>query len=202
MFGYPLTCGWQFQLYSSEGCNRPKHFALPQSQMIGNQSKLRGRNQLSRQSYQGSKFVCVSRVPDSRALLKAHLNGKWAKQRSTVRGPVPTRAVGSYLSMPILKDSVSSYFTTAIEHGILGATMRGSLRLGLIFMIVGWLLNRERLPESTGQVLSKVAFNLCIPAMLFTRVAQVLVAQNDLMLLWIPVSAIIQVLNQLGYCVL
>lgn len=89
--------------------------------------------------------------------------------------------------------TINSYITTSIEHGILGATTRASLKLGIICAIVGWLFKMKRLPSDTSNVLSKVAFNLCIPAALFINVAQILTAQKDMVLFWIPVAAIFQV---------
>lgn len=88
---------------------------------------------------------------------------------------------------------ISRYMTTAVDHGILTATTKASLKLGLICAIVGWLFKTNRLPHDTSQVLSKVAFNLCIPAALFINVAKILTQQKDLVLLWIPVAAVIQV---------
>lgn len=202
MWGYPCTSSQQSQLHSSRGCICPARFPAPGSHMIGHKSTLRSGNQLPGRTNEESKFICMSSVLGGCIQLNVSPKGNWIRHKSRERGPTPTRAAGSLLSAPIFKESISSYFTTAIDHGILGATMRSSLRLALIFAVVGWLLNMDRLPESTGQVLSKVAFNLCIPAMLFTKVARVLTAQNDMMLLWIPVAAAIQVFNKLGavYC--
>ncbi|GMH35255.1 hypothetical protein BSKO_03123 [Bryopsis sp. KO-2023] len=89
--------------------------------------------------------------------------------------------------------ALPAQFGAVISRGILMASVKASIKLGLICLAVGWLLKKQLLPEDTAPVLSKVAFNLCIPCMLFTKIAETLAVTQNVMLLWIPLAAGIQV---------
>ncbi|EFN50869.1 hypothetical protein CHLNCDRAFT_59420 [Chlorella variabilis] len=71
--------------------------------------------------------------------------------------------------VPDLAASAGSSLAAAIDLGVLGATINASAKLFLICAAVGWLLRSGRIPNSTSTVLSKVSFEILIPAMLFTK---------------------------------
>ncbi|GMH43819.1 hypothetical protein BSKO_11753 [Bryopsis sp. KO-2023] len=89
-------------------------------------------------------------------------------------------------------------FSAIISRGILAASLKASIKLGLICLVLGWLYKRKMLPEETAPVLSKVAFNLCIPCMLFTRIAETLAVTQNVALLWIPLASGIQIMGGYG----
>lgn len=96
--------------------------------------------------------------------------------------------------VPDLAASAGSSLAAAIDLGVLGATINASAKLFLICAAVGWLLRSGRIPNSTSTVLSKVSFEILIPAMLFTKVASTLAAQPDsTLLLGIAAAAVIQI---------
>ncbi|KAL6784660.1 hypothetical protein ACKKBF_B02695 [Auxenochlorella protothecoides x Auxenochlorella symbiontica] len=58
-----------------------------------------------------------------------------------------------------------------IEPGVLGAAASVSVKLIMICSVVAWLLRTERIPADTATTLSKLAYHLLIPCLMFVRVS-------------------------------
>ncbi|KAL4855619.1 hypothetical protein ACK3TF_003943 [Chlorella vulgaris] len=96
--------------------------------------------------------------------------------------------------VPNLVSSAASSVASSIDVGVLSATLNASAKLAIICAAVGWLLRSGRIPNSTATVLSKVSYEIMIPAMLFSKVAQTLAAQPDAsLLLGIAAIALLQI---------
>ncbi|RMZ52164.1 hypothetical protein APUTEX25_001554 [Auxenochlorella protothecoides] len=70
-----------------------------------------------------------------------------------------------------------------IEPGVLGAAASVSVKLIMICSVVAWLLRTERIPADTATTLSKLAYHLLIPCLMFVRVSGTLSTIESPMLL-------------------
>ena len=84
-------------------------------------------------------------------------------------------------------------WSSSLSSGVLQATVGATLKLFLVCGIVGALLHSGRLSDDTAPVLSKVAFNVMLPCMLFTKVATTLANSTQRSLLAVPLIALLQV---------
>ena len=80
-----------------------------------------------------------------------------------------------------------------LQLDIFFAACKGTFKLGLICSAVMALMQSGVIPPDTPRVLSAVAFNLTIPCMLFTNVAQTLASSTDPALLMVPLAAACQI---------
>ncbi|CAD7701047.1 unnamed protein product [Ostreobium quekettii] len=102
--------------------------------------------------------------------------GPWIGQPNAAAGMFP----GSTTLLPLAH----------LKPGVLAATVSASCKLLAICAVVGYLMDTKRLPDSTPEVLSKLAFELLIPSLLFTKVVAALALKPEASLLFIPVSAV------------
>ncbi|CAL8465949.1 g5485 [Coccomyxa elongata] len=103
----------------------------------------------------------------------------------------PSVAIASVMLAPC---NSGVLWDSCVHDGVLAATTAASFNIFMLCGFVGWLLHTGRIPNETAPVLSKVAFNVFIPCMLFSKVASTLATQPDLSLLAIPLVAVLQVL--------
>ncbi|KAK9807714.1 hypothetical protein WJX72_007038 [[Myrmecia] bisecta] len=121
------------------------------------------------------------------------LSPELAPQAKAGVGAVLQRAWSLLPSLPSWQ-SVGAKVQAWLQSDVLGASVSATCKLIMICAFVGWLLHTDRLAPNTAPVLSKVAFALLIPCMLFSKVAATLSAQPDPTLFAIPLAASLQVL--------
>ncbi|PRW21016.1 auxin efflux carrier family [Chlorella sorokiniana] len=116
-----------------------------------------------------------------------------------LRAPLATAALagngmGAAAKAAMAVQSAAASLQSAIDPVVLAATTNASFKLFLICAVVGWLLKTGRIPNSTATVMSKISFELLIPAMLFSKVAATLAAMPDpTLLLGIAAMALLQI---------
>lgn len=94
-----------------------------------------------------------------------------------------------------LGDAVSlSLSTFAPDQSILGATASAVFKIVILCIAVVWMMQKSKLPPSTPQVLSQVAFQLTIPCMLFSKTVAILSTSSDFTIFMVPVAAALQIL--------
>ena len=122
--------------------------------------------------------ACFASSPHSR-LPHRHWQSSWQQKRQI---------------QPVGRGTIRCPATQLLSPQLLALSCKATFKLGCIGAFAVWLMQRGRLPADTPSVLSKVAFNICIPCMLLTKTAETLArTAGDWRYLMVPVATVLQV---------